>query len=127
MKRFLHPLLLLLARATEKELVQTVEYLKTENRILRGKLPRRIAEAWVQRTKHEVLNHFVVFGEIHLRHILAQWLIQYHRFRPHQGLGNVPIGSDQPPPDASEDFRLDDIVCHASFGGLLKHYERRAA
>jgi putative transposase len=42
MKRFLHPLLLLLARATEKELVQMVEYLRTENRILRSKLPRQI-------------------------------------------------------------------------------------
>jgi hypothetical protein len=42
MKRLLHPLLLLLAEATEKDLVQMVEYLKTENRILRQKLPRRI-------------------------------------------------------------------------------------
>lgn len=42
MKRFLHPLLLLLARATEKELVLYVEYLKAENRILRSKLPKRI-------------------------------------------------------------------------------------
>ncbi len=29
MKTFVHPLLLLLAQATEKELVQTIEYLKT--------------------------------------------------------------------------------------------------
>jgi transposase InsO family protein len=49
------------------------------------------AEAWVQRTKHEVLNHFIVFGEHHLQHILACWLTYYHQFRPHQGLGNVPI------------------------------------
>jgi hypothetical protein len=37
MKRFVHPLLMLLARATEKELVQMVEYLKAENRMLRNK------------------------------------------------------------------------------------------
>ncbi len=42
MKRFVHPLLMLLARATQNELVQVVEYLKTENRILRAKLPKRI-------------------------------------------------------------------------------------
>ena len=42
MKRFVHPLLLLLARATEKELVQMIEYLKAENRILRSKLPKQI-------------------------------------------------------------------------------------
>jgi putative transposase len=27
------------------------------------------SEAWVQRTKHEVLNHFLVFGERHLCYI----------------------------------------------------------
>ncbi len=42
MKRFVHPLLLLLARATQKELVQMVEYLKAENRMLRSRLPKRI-------------------------------------------------------------------------------------
>jgi putative transposase len=42
MKRFVHHLLMLLARATEKELVQIIEYLKAENRILRSKLPHRI-------------------------------------------------------------------------------------
>ena len=41
------------------------------------------AEAWVQRVKHECLNHFIVFSERHLRHILSHWLDYYHRFRPH--------------------------------------------
>ena len=51
MKRFVHPLLLLLARATEKELVQMVEYLKTENRILRSKLPKQIEVTPAERAK----------------------------------------------------------------------------
>jgi predicted RNA-binding protein YlqC (UPF0109 family) len=42
MKRFIHPLLMLLARATDKELVKIVEYLRAENRILRSKLPKHI-------------------------------------------------------------------------------------
>jgi putative transposase len=50
-KRFLHPLLLLLARATEKELVQTIEYLKTENRIMRSKLPKQIRVTPAERKK----------------------------------------------------------------------------
>lgn len=33
---------MLLDRATENELVQIIEYLKAENRILRKKLPKRI-------------------------------------------------------------------------------------
>ena len=89
MKRFVHPLLLLLARATEKELVQIIEYLKTENRTLRNKLPKRIDVT--------------------------------------PALGNVPIDTDLPPPALIESFSLDDIICHESLGGLLKHYERRAA
>jgi putative transposase len=87
------------------------------------------AEAWVQRTKHEVLNHFIVFGEKHLRHLVERWLIYYHRFRPHQGLGNVPIrdAGSTPPEPLTGPFHLDDVVCHESLGGLLKHYQRRAA
>jgi hypothetical protein len=42
MARVFHPLILLLARATSNELAQMVDYLKTENRILRSKLPRRV-------------------------------------------------------------------------------------
>src|SRR5260370_41698202 len=34
---------LLLARATDRELARMVEYLKAENRILRDKLPKRVA------------------------------------------------------------------------------------
>jgi putative transposase len=51
MKRFVHPLLLLLARVTEKELVQMVEYLKAENRMLRNKLPKRIEVTPAERAK----------------------------------------------------------------------------
>ena len=51
MKRLLHPLLLLLARATENELVLYIEYLKAENRILRGKLPKRVNVTPAERAK----------------------------------------------------------------------------
>ena len=51
MKRFVHPLLLLLARATQKELVQMVEYLKAENRMLRSRLPKRIEATPAERAK----------------------------------------------------------------------------
>jgi transposase InsO family protein len=61
------------------------------------------SEAWAQRTKHEVLNHFLVFGERHLRYILKSWLEYYHRWRPRQGLGNVRLEErNLPPPVLSE-------------------------
>jgi putative transposase len=85
------------------------------------------AESWVGRTKAECLAWFIVFGETHLRHIVQCWLTHYHKFRPHQGLGNVPIDADIPPPAPINEFRLDEVVCHESLGGLLKHYERWAA
>jgi putative transposase len=86
------------------------------------------SEAWVQRTKHEVLNHFLVFGERHLRYILSSWLQYYNQFRPHQGLGNVLLDDrDKAPPELSDVVPLGNVTCHESLGGLLKHYERKAA
>jgi len=48
-------------------------------------------------------------------------------FRQHQGLGNVPIATSLPPPQPPEEFRLQDVTCRQWLGGLLKHYERKAA
>lgn len=42
MSKFYHPLLALIASATESELAKYVEYLKRENEILRSRLPKRI-------------------------------------------------------------------------------------
>jgi putative transposase len=87
------------------------------------------AEVWVQRTKHEVLNHFIVFGERHLRQILAAWLEYYHRHRPHQGIGNVPLEerTDGPPAPITDTGPSGEIVCYESLGGLLRYYQRKAA
>ncbi|MHB8863304.1 MAG: transposase family protein [Pirellulaceae bacterium] len=51
MAKFLHPLLLLVARATESELGRYVEYLKAENRILRAKLPARVSVTPAERRR----------------------------------------------------------------------------
>jgi putative transposase len=40
--RFLQPLLLLLARLTDRQLAAAVQYLKAENEVLRSRLPKRI-------------------------------------------------------------------------------------
>ena len=81
MKRFVHPLLLLLARATQKELVQMVEYLKAENRMLRSRLPKRIEATPAERAK--LLKLGVRLGSkikevitiVHPR-TFARWLIE---------------------------------------------------
>ena len=79
MKRFIHPLLLLVARATEKEFVQMVEYLEAENRILRNTLPKRINVAPAQRAT--LLKLGVCLGSA-IKHVItivhprtfARWL-----------------------------------------------------
>jgi hypothetical protein len=42
MAKLLHPLLMVVARATDRELARMVDYLKAENEILRARLPKRI-------------------------------------------------------------------------------------
>ena len=83
------------------------------------------SERWVQTVQNECLNHFVVFGERHLDHLLREFEDHYNTVRPHQGLGNRTIGvvplPGEKPPGAAE------IECESRLGGLLRHYHRRAA
>jgi len=37
------------------------------------------------------------------------------------------ISGEALPEISIDDFRKDDIICQESLGGLLKHYERKAA
>ena len=83
------------------------------------------AERWVLSIKSECLDHFIVFGEAHLRHIINEYLKHYNEERPHQGLSNVPL------PDAAGEtstlaFPSGEVVCEERLGGLLKHYRRAA-
>jgi putative transposase len=51
MKWFMHPLLAIIAGATESELAKYIEYLKVENQILRDRLPKKIDTTEAERTK----------------------------------------------------------------------------
>jgi len=51
MPKLLHPLLTLIANSTESELAKYVDYLKTENRILRARLPKRIDTTEAERAQ----------------------------------------------------------------------------
>jgi transposase InsO family protein len=86
-------------------------------------MPR--AERWIQAVRNECLDRFIVFGVDHLRHLLPEFVRNYHEARPHQSLGNAPPcgppAPERPPPDP------DDVVCEERLGGLLKSYRRRAA
>ena len=84
-------------------------------------------ECWIQSIKHGFLDQFIVFGERHLGYLVNEYFDYYHEQRPHQGLNNEPLHGLQmiDEPDQSDD--ASHIICHSRLGGLLKHYERRAA
>jgi transposase InsO family protein len=84
-----------------------------------------VAERFVGSVRRECLDHFIVLGEEHLRHILKSYLVHYHEQRPHQGLDNVPPHGL--PPGNDTPLSLADVRCEESLGGWLKHYWRPAA
>jgi putative transposase len=84
------------------------------------------AERWVQSARVECLDHFVILGEAHLRHLLTTYVGWYNTCRPHQSKNNEPLSglsAQKDPPLLS----LADVRCEEKLGGLLKHYTRRAA
>jgi putative transposase len=84
------------------------------------------AERWVGSIRRECLDHFVVFGEEHLRHLVNEYVDWYNDCRPHQGVGNRPL-SVVAAPEPWEEVAEAEILCAERLGGLLKHYDRRAA
>jgi len=57
MTKIFHPLLALIASATDRELAKYVEYLKEENKILRARIPGQI------HTRHEERERLLKFGK----------------------------------------------------------------
>lgn len=78
------------------------------------------AERFVQTTKHERLNHFVIFGHKHLDYLVATLVDYYHAQRPHQSKDNKPLLRLPANTDG-------EVLCEERLGGLLKHYYRKAA
>jgi putative transposase len=88
------------------------------------------AERWVQTLRTECLDHFLILGESHLRHVVKEFVQHYNLERPHQGRGNVPLPDAQTndggkPPTVK--LATGEVHCKERLGGLLKHYHRAAA
>ena len=84
------------------------------------------AERWVQSFRQECLDHFMVFGEEHMRLIAQQYVDWYNTYRPHQALNNEPLLTSSAPPSLDTP-QPDQIRCQSWLGGLLNHYHRAAA
>jgi putative transposase len=77
----------------------------------------------VQSVRQECLDHFVIFGERHLRYLLDDYLDYYHQERPHQSKGNAPLVQTSTVGPQS----IDKVACRSRLGGQLKHNIRSAA
>ncbi len=94
------------------------------------KLPARspnlnpYAERFVKSIKYECLNHFVFFGERHLRYVIKEYMAHYLEQRYHQGLDGKLV---RPASLASETLADSPIRCRQRLGGMLNYYHREAA
>ncbi len=83
------------------------------------------AERFVKSIKYECLNHFLFFGERHLRYVIKKYMSHYIAERFHQGLdGNLVVATTS---SANENKAASAIACRSRLGGLLNYYHRDAA
>jgi putative transposase len=83
------------------------------------------AERFVRSVRTECLDHFVIFGECHLRHLIKEFMWHYLTERHHQGIGGQIIMSKASP--SNDNATLGAIGCRSRLGGLLNYYYREAA
>jgi transposase InsO family protein len=80
------------------------------------------AERFVLTVRTEVTNRMLIFGERHLRGVLAQYSVHYNRQRPHRALQLRPPRPDAPVPEPIR----GRIRRRAILGGLINQYEAAA-
>ena len=70
----------------------------------------------------EVTDRMLIFGELHLRRVLAEYTVHYNRRRPHRSLQLRPPRPDAPVPEPIHGrIRRRPIL-----GGLINEYEAAA-
>jgi transposase InsO family protein len=75
------------------------------------------AERLIGSIRRECVDHIVVFGERHLRHVLLSYMDYYNATRTH-----LSLNKDAPLPRGAE--RAGTIVCRPILGGLHHQYAR---
>jgi len=85
------------------------------------------AESWIGSLKRECLNLLFCFSLRQLDHVVQTYVDYHNKFRPHQALGNRPVGAGEDPSPEVTEVDGESIRCQRWLGGLLNHYYRRAA
>ena len=77
------------------------------------------AERFVRSIRQEALDHFILISEKQIKKIVDEYVNYYNKYRPHQGLGDLPEKSLI---SGSGDIKCDDVLF-----GLHHHYYRSSA
>jgi putative transposase len=80
------------------------------------------AERFVLTARTEVTDRMLIFGQRHLRSILAQYVAHYNGRRPHRSRQLHPPRPDHPVADLSQ----ERVKRRPVLGGLVNEYERAA-
>jgi hypothetical protein len=80
------------------------------------------AERFVLTARTEVTDRMLIFGERHLRLVLAEYQAHCNGRRPHRSRQLRPPRPDHPAADLSQ----KQIRRHPVLGGLLNEYQRAA-
>ena len=78
------------------------------------------AERLIGSIRRECVDHIVVFGERHLRHVLQLYMNYYNETRTH-----LSLNKDAPSSRAAE--AVGRIICRPILGGLHHQYARSAS
>lgn len=82
-------------------------------------------ERVIQTIRRECLDHFIIIGCRHMNLLTSEYAKHYNRERPHSSLEHLtPSG---PGPLRFPSVRPSRVIGHARLGGVIRHYERRAA
>jgi putative transposase len=80
------------------------------------------AERFVLTARSELTDRILIFGERHLRTVLAQYGAHYNGRRPHRAQRLLPPRPDYPAPDLDQQRIRRRLI----LGGLINEYERTA-
>jgi hypothetical protein len=80
------------------------------------------AERMIGTIRRDLLDHVIVLGDEHLRHLLRGYLAYYHGSRTH-----LSLAKDAPEPRPVEAPELGNVVALPEVRGLHHRYTRRAA
>ena len=117
-----------LVRDRTGQFTETFDAVLASVGITAAKIPPRspranaYAERFVLTARTEVTDRILIFGERHLRSVLAEYAQHYNGRRPHRGRQLHPPRPDHPVADLSR----ERIKRRPVLGGLINEYERSA-